>query len=99
MAVWWLDKIRCLLVIKTSPVGEGGGVVKILKFSVFGGLVLYQLFLGCANLGGYLYGHVIFDMYFFVCVSFQIKALCNLLLMYSLIKCSIFTIYASNVLE
>ena len=32
-------------------------------------------------------------------VSFQNKAFCNVFLMYSLIKCSIFTIYGSNLVE
>ena len=35
----------------------------------------------------------------FLGISFQNKAFCNVFLMYSLIKCSIFTIYASNLLE
>ena len=51
-----------------------------------------------ANLGGYFLGYVIFDRYFWG-VRFQNKTFCNVILMYSLIKCSIFAIYASNLLE
>ena len=35
----------------------------------------------------------------FLGASFKIKAFCNVFSMYSLIKCSIFTIYPSNLLE
>ena len=71
-----------------------------LKFtSCFGfGTCILSTILGYANLGGYSFGYVILDRYFFG-VSFQKKAFCNVFLMYSLIKCSIFTIYASNRLE
>ena len=43
-------------------------------------------------------GYVIFDRYFWG-ARFQNKTFCNVILMYSLIKCSIFAIYASNLLE
>ena len=44
------------------------------------------------------WGYVIFDRYFWG-VRFQNKTFCNVMLIYSLIKCSIFAIYASNLLE
>ena len=57
----------------------GGG--QNLKFTIFWGSVLFQLFLGYANLGSYLFGHVIFDRYFFFFFfffcQFQNKAFCN----------------------
>ena len=58
----------------------------------------FPTILGYVNLGGYFLGCVIFDRYF-LGVRFQNKAFCYVFLMYSIIKCSIFTIYASNLLE
>ena len=69
-----------------------------MKFTIFGGLVLVHLFLGYANFGGY-FGGKLFLAGIILGVSFQNKAFCNVFLMYSLIKSSIFTIYASNLLE
>ena len=51
-----------------------------------------------ANLGGYFWGYVIFDRYFWG-VRFQNKTFCNVIVMYSLIKYIIFAMYASNLLE
>ena len=62
------------------------------------GLVLSNYILGYANLGGYFLG-MLFLIGIFWGVRFQNKTFCNVILMYSLIKCSIFAIYASNLLE
>ena len=57
-------------------------------FNLLFGLFFSNYILGYANLGGYFLRYVIFDRYFWG-VRFQNKTFCNVILMYSLIKCSI----------
>ena len=54
------------------------------EFTIFSGLVLFKLFLGYANLGGYFLGGMSFLTGICLGESFQIRHL-----MYLIIKCSI----------
>ena len=51
--------------------------VKIVKFTIVLGLVLFLLSLGYVNLGGYFLGGISFLTGIFLGVSYQNKAFCN----------------------
>ena len=84
--------------------GGAGGGGKNFEIYYFWGFGTFPTIFRVRQFGRLFFGYVIFWQVFYyfcvcVCVCFQNKAFYNVFLMYSLIKYSIFTIHASNLLE